>query len=96
MVSSALDPDVLHKAVSEAAQRLIDALVPAAEMMPAMASVYVEEASVRDIRNGRNFPASPFRERTDAKYVKAVTRQGELVAIGELVVPNLYHPMVVL
>ncbi len=77
-------------------ERLIDALVPAAEMMPSMASVYVEEASVRDIRNGRNFPASPFRERIDAKYVKAVTRQGELVAVGEIVVPNLYHPMVVL
>jgi len=79
-----------------AEERLIDALVPASEMLPAMASVYVEEASVRDIRNGRNFPASPFRAVTDAKYVKAVTRQGELVAVGELVVPNLYHPMVVL
>ena len=77
-------------------ERLIDALVPAAEMMPWMPSVYVEEASVRDIRNGRNFPASPFRAQTDAKYVKAVTRQGELVAVGEIVVPNLYHPMVVL
>ena len=41
-------------------------------------------------------PASPFRAQTDAKYVKAVTRQGELVAVGEIVVPNLYHPMVVL
>jgi tRNA pseudouridine55 synthase len=79
-----------------AEERLIDALVPASEMMPLMASVYVEEGSVRDIRNGRNFPASPFRAVTDAKYVKAVTRQGELVAVGEIVVPNLYHPMVVL
>ena len=77
-------------------ERLIDALVPASEMLPAMASVYVEEASVRDIRNGRNFPASPFRDRIDAHYVKAVTRQGELVAVGEIVVPNLYHPAVVL
>jgi len=79
-----------------AGERLIDALVPAAEMLPAMPAVYVEEAAVRDIRNGRNFPASPFRAQTDSKYVKAVTRQGELVAVGELVVPNLYHPMVVL
>ena len=50
-------------------ERLIDALVPAAEMMPLM-------ASVRDIRRGRDFPASPFRAQTDAKHVKAVTRQG--------------------
>jgi tRNA pseudouridine55 synthase len=79
-----------------AEERLIDALAPASEMMPLMPTVYVEEGSVRDIRNGRNFPASPFRAVTDAKYVKAVTRQGELVAVGEIVVPNLYHPMVVL
>ena len=32
MVSSALDPDVLHKAVSEAAQRLIDALAAEAKL----------------------------------------------------------------
>ena len=76
--------------------RLIDALVAASEMLPAFPSVYVEEAAVRDIRNGRNFPASPFRAQPGAKYVKAVTRQGELVAVGEVVVPNLYHPMVVL
>jgi len=32
MVSSAFDPDVLHKAVSEAAQRLIDALAAEAKL----------------------------------------------------------------
>jgi hypothetical protein len=31
-----------------------------------------------------------------SKYVKAVTRSGALVAIGEAVLPNLYHPVVVL
>ena len=76
--------------------RLIDALVPASEMLPSFPAVYVEEASVRDIRNGRNFPASPFRARPEARHVKAITRQGELVAIGEAVLPNLFHPMVVL
>jgi tRNA pseudouridine55 synthase len=77
-------------------ERLIDALVPASEMLPAFPSVFVEEATVRDIRNGRNFPASPFRADPGARYVKAVTRDGDLVAIGESVLPNLYHPMVVL
>jgi tRNA pseudouridine55 synthase len=48
------------------------------------------------VRNGRNFPASPFRAGPPSKYVKAVTRTGALVAIGEAVLPNLYHPVVVL
>ncbi len=28
--------------------------------------------------------------------VKAITQEGELVAIGEAVLPNLYHPILVL
>jgi len=79
-----------------AEERLMDALVPASEMLPGFPGVYVEEAAVRDIRNGRNFPASPFRAQPEARHVKAITRQGELVAIGEAVLPNLYHPIVVL
>src|SRR5581483_5834914 len=71
-------------------ERLVDALVPAGEMLPKFPIVYVDEAVVRDIRNGRNFPASPFRAEAGARMVKAVTRQGELVAIGEAVLPNLY------
>jgi hypothetical protein len=31
-----------------------------------------------------------------ARYVKAVSSDGELIAIGEAVLPNLYHPVVVL
>jgi tRNA pseudouridine55 synthase len=76
--------------------RLLDALVPAAGMLPGFPSVYVDDLTVTQIRNGRNFPASPFRSQAGSKYVKAVTRQGELVAIGEAVLPNLYHPMIVL
>ncbi|MBZ5619401.1 MAG: tRNA pseudouridine(55) synthase TruB [Acidobacteriia bacterium] len=77
-------------------ERLLDALVPAAQMMPGFPSVFVDDAMVAQIRNGRNFPASPFRSQPASRYVKAVTRQGELIAIGEAVLPNLYHPMVVL
>jgi tRNA pseudouridine55 synthase len=77
-------------------QRLLDALVPAANMLPAFPAVFVDEITATQIRNGRNFPASPFRVQPASRYVKAVTRQGELVAIGESVLPNLYHPMVVL
>ncbi len=77
-------------------ERLLDALVPAVRMLPGFPSVYVDDVTAMQIRNGRNFPASPFRSQPASRYVKAVTRQGELVAIGESVLPNLYHPAVVL
>lgn len=77
-------------------ERLVDALVPAAKLLPGMPSVFVDDVTARQVRNGRNFPASPFRSQPTSKFVKAVTRTGELVAIGEAVLPNLYHPVVVL
>lgn len=76
--------------------RLLDALVSPACMLPGFPSVFVDDMTVAQIRNGRNFQASPFRSQPASQHVKAVTRQGELVAIGEAVLPNLYHPMVVL
>jgi len=79
-----------------AEERLVDAIVPAAQMLPGMPAIFVDELTVGHIRNGRNFPASPFRSEPASKHVKAVTRTGELVAIGEAVLPNLYHPVVVL
>jgi tRNA pseudouridine55 synthase len=79
-----------------AEERLLDALVPPAEMLPGFPSVYVDELTAAQIRNGRNFPASPFRSQPASRYVKAITRQGDLVAVGEAVLPNLYHPIVVL
>ena len=79
-----------------AGERLIDALVPAAQMLPGMAAVFVDDLTASQIRNGRNFPASPFRSEPASHYVKAVARDNTLVAIGEAVLPNLYHPVVVL
>ncbi len=79
-----------------AEERLVDAIVPAAKLLPGIPSVFVDDLTARLVRNGRNFPASPFRSQPASKYVKAVTRTGELVAIGEAVLPNLYHPVVVL
>jgi tRNA pseudouridine55 synthase len=79
-----------------AAERLVDALIPASSLLPGMPEVYVNEPVVAGIRSGRNFPASPFHGPATARHVKAVTYTGELVAIGESVLPNLYHPVVVL
>jgi tRNA pseudouridine55 synthase len=77
-------------------ERLLDALVPAAQMLPGFPTVFVDDLTATQVRNGRNFPASPFRPQPASQYVKAVTRQGELVAIGEAILPNLYHPIVVM
>jgi tRNA pseudouridine55 synthase len=76
--------------------RLEEALIPASRLLPAFPPVTVDGAIVVQIRQGRNFPASPFRTNAGARYVKAVTRDGELVAIGEACLPNVYHPVVVL
>jgi len=35
-------------------------------------------------------------ERAGAKYVKALSAEGDLIAIGEVRMPNLYHPVLVL
>jgi tRNA pseudouridine55 synthase len=79
-----------------AESRLEEALVPSANMLPDFPAVYVDDMVVNLIRQGRNFPVSPFRAQKPGRYVKAVSRGGELVAIGESVLPNLYHPAVVL
>lgn len=79
-----------------AENRLGEALIPAARMLPDFPSVYVEPLTVGQIRQGRNFPVSPFRVQQGARYVKAISSDGELIAIGEAALPNLYHPVVVL
>ena len=78
------------------AGRLAEALIPAGRLLPAFPSVYVEPLSAGHIRQGRNFPVSPFRVQQGTPYVKAVSGDGDLIAIGEAVLPNLYHPAVVL
>jgi len=79
-----------------AEERLLDALVPASSLVPSFPTIFVDDLTAGQIRNGRNFPASPFRSQPPSRHVKAVTARGELVAIGEAVLPNLYHPIVVL
>jgi tRNA pseudouridine55 synthase len=76
--------------------RLEEALIPAAQLLPEFPSELVDSLTARQIRQGRDFRVSPFRARTGARYVKAVTPDGQLIAIGEQKLPNLYHPCVVL
>jgi tRNA pseudouridine55 synthase len=78
-----------------AESRLLEALIPAAELLPDFPTVYVDSPLAAQIRQGRNFPVSPFRVRQGSRYVKAVAGESDLVAIGEAKLPNLYHPVVV-
>ena len=79
-----------------AAGRTAEALIPASKLLPAFPAVVVESGMVAQIRQGRNFPVSPFRAGSGSRYVKAISRDGDLVAVGEAQLPNLYHPIVVL
>ena len=83
-------------ALLSAEDRLAEALVPASQLLPQFPSERVDSETARQIRNGRNFNTSPFGIPRDAKYVKAVDSAGEIIAIGEAVLPNVYHPMLVL
>ncbi|MEJ7607339.1 MAG: tRNA pseudouridine(55) synthase TruB [Bryobacteraceae bacterium] len=76
--------------------RLREALIPAARLLPEFPTETVDTTTIGFIRNGRDFHTSPFRSAGGAKYVKAITEEGELIAIGEAKLPHLYHPVLVL
>jgi tRNA pseudouridine55 synthase len=76
--------------------RLREVLIPAAKLLPEFPVELVDAVTAGQIRNGRDFRVSPFQARREARYVKAVTAQGDLVAIGEARLPHLYHPVLVL
>ena len=48
------------------------------------------------IRQGRDFTVSAFRVNPGAEHVKAIGPDGKLVAIGQIALPHVYHPVVVL
>ena len=76
--------------------RLHEALIPAARLLPEFPSEYVDSVTAGQIRQGRDFRVSPFRARPGTRYVKAITQDGELIAIGEAKLPNVFHPCLVL
>ncbi len=75
---------------------LQQALIPAASVLPQIPNAIVDALTAGDIRHGKDFRLSPFVDRSNTKYVKAVSPEGDLIAIGEVRLPNLYHPVLVL
>jgi tRNA pseudouridine55 synthase len=76
--------------------RLSEALVPAAKLLPDFPAEMVDAITAGRIRQGRDFHVSPFRGSPGARFVKAISHEGTLVAIGEAKLPNIYHPVLVL
>jgi tRNA pseudouridine55 synthase len=77
--------------------RLESALIPAVELLPEFPSELVDLVTIGQIRNGRDFRVSPFHSAgREARYVKAVSPHGELIAVGEARLPLVYHPVLVL
>jgi tRNA pseudouridine55 synthase len=75
--------------------RLAEAIAPAAELLPEFPAVYVDDVTSARIRQGRDFTASPFRANAKQEHVKAIGPDGRLVAIGQIVLPHVYHPIAV-
>ena len=77
------------------AGQLEQVLIPAANLLSQVPSECVSEVVEAQIRQGRQFRTSPFVVPPGAPLVRAISRSGNLVAIGKLVIPNLYHPSTV-
>jgi tRNA pseudouridine55 synthase len=77
-------------------ERLLDAVVPSTELLPAFPVEMVDPVTANQIRQGRDFRVSPFRARQQQGYVKAIGEDGQLIAIAKPVLPNVYHPVLVL
>lgn len=77
-------------------RRLAEAVIPGAQLLPQFPSEVVDALTEGQIRQGRDFRASPFRVKSGSRYVKALSRGGELIAIGEAKLPHLFHPVLVM
>jgi tRNA pseudouridine55 synthase len=75
---------------------LDSAVIATSRMLPAIPAEYFDESVEVQIRQGRDFRTSPFVVPPGTPLVRAISRNGDLIAIGQLKIPNLYHPGTVL
>jgi tRNA pseudouridine55 synthase len=94
MIEQARTPEQLQTLKNEG--RLGEALIPMHDLLPEFPRVVVDDTTAGNIRQGRDFPVSPFRVNGEAPHVRAIGADGQLIAVGRIVLPNLYHPVVVL
>jgi tRNA pseudouridine55 synthase len=77
-------------------ERLAEVVIPLADLLTDMPAAYFDAAAEARIRAGNDFRTSPFVVPPGVPLVKALSHSGDLIAIGELKIPNLYHPGTVL
>jgi tRNA pseudouridine55 synthase len=92
-VQDAYSLDQLADLASE--DRLSQAVIPSRSLLPQIPGQYVDVLTETQIRQGRDFRTSPFVIRPGTPRVKVLSENGELIAIGELKIPNVYHPSAV-
>ena len=78
------------------ANGLEETVIPMGKLLSHFPAEYFDAAAEAKIRQGRDFHTSPFVVSPAAPYVRALSHSGELIAVGQLKIPNLYHPSVVL
>lgn len=76
--------------------RIVESITASSSLLPQMPSHYVDASTELQIRQGRDFRTSPFVVLPGTPLVKVLSHHGELIAIGELRIPNVYHPSTVL
>lgn len=74
---------------------LHSAVIPPGQLLPHIPAEHVSVEVEAQVRQGRHFRTSPFVVPPGAPLVRALSSSGELVAIGKMVIPNLYHPSTV-
>lgn len=92
-VKDAYTLDELARLAAEG--RLAQVVTPSGSLLPQMPGQYVDALTETQIRQGRDFRTSPFVVQPGAPMVKVFSQSGELIAIGELKIPNVYHPSTV-
>lgn len=74
---------------------LEESLAPAAQLLPAFPPHRIDEVTAGRIAHGMDFQIPSFTETCPPKLIKAIGPEGRLVAIGEIRLPGVYHPIVV-
>ncbi len=76
--------------------RLEEAILKPTQLLPHFPAIFVDDTTARQIRQGRDFSVSAFRVDRGVEHVKAIGPEGDLIAIGRIALPHIYHPIVVI
>jgi tRNA pseudouridine55 synthase len=98
MGSFSIDHARTLEQISELAQagKIAQSLLTSAELLTQFPAERVNPVVEAHIRQGRQFRTSPFVVPEGSPIVRVLSRSGELIAIGRMIIPNLYHPATVL